>query len=59
MRVVFFGTPTFALPALRALARDHTIALVVTQPDRPAGRRKELRDWFARLKEEEAREFGP
>ena len=39
MRIVFFGTPTDAVPALRALhARDHEIALVVTQPDRRRGR---------------------
>ena len=38
MRVVFLGTSGFAVPALRALAREHTIPLVVTQPDRPAGR---------------------
>src|SRR5438105_12113665 len=39
MRVVFFGSPTFALPSVEAL-RDagHDVALVVTQPDRPAGR---------------------
>lgn len=36
MRVVYFGTGSFALPALRALAGD--VALVVTQPDRPSGR---------------------
>ncbi len=36
MRLVFFGTGAFALPALKALA-DHII-LVVTQPDRPSGR---------------------
>lgn len=38
MRVVFFGTPEFAVPALDALARHHEVALVVAQPDRPAGR---------------------
>jgi len=39
MRVVFFGSPAFALPSLEALhAAGHDIALVVTQPDRPAGR---------------------
>lgn len=38
MRVVFLGTSAFAVPALLALARKHTIPLVVTQPDRPAGR---------------------
>jgi methionyl-tRNA formyltransferase len=39
VRVVFFGSPAFALPSVEALrAAGHTIALVVTQPDRPAGR---------------------
>lgn len=37
-RVVFFGTPDFSLPALRALLTEHTVLAVVTQPDRPAGR---------------------
>jgi methionyl-tRNA formyltransferase len=35
---VFFGTPQFAVPALRALAAITEVRLVVTQPDRPAGR---------------------
>jgi methionyl-tRNA formyltransferase len=39
MRLVFFGTPEFAVPALRALAGEgFDIAAVVTQPDRPQGR---------------------
>ena len=39
MRVVFAGTPSFATPALEALVRaGHEVALVLTQPDRPAGR---------------------
>jgi methionyl-tRNA formyltransferase len=40
IRVVFLGTPDFAVVALEALARDerYTLAGVVTQPDRPAGR---------------------
>ena len=38
MRLVFFGTPEFAVPTLDALAREHEIALVVAQPDKPAGR---------------------
>ncbi|ANN79825.1 methionyl-tRNA formyltransferase [Bordetella flabilis] len=39
MRVVFAGTPEFARTALRAiLAAGHTVPLVLTQPDRPAGR---------------------
>jgi methionyl-tRNA formyltransferase len=39
VRVVFFGSPAFAVPSLEALhSAGHDIALVVTQPDRPAGR---------------------
>ncbi|MEX2242540.1 MAG: methionyl-tRNA formyltransferase [Fimbriimonadaceae bacterium] len=36
MKLVYFGTSAFAVPALQALARN--VALVVTQPDRPSGR---------------------
>jgi methionyl-tRNA formyltransferase len=38
LRLVFFGTPVFAVPTLEALARAHDVALVVAQPDKPAGR---------------------
>ena len=38
MRIVFFGSPDFAVPALEALIAHHDVALVVTQPDKPAGR---------------------
>jgi len=39
MRIVFFGTPQFAVPTLQALlASRHTVCGVVTQPDRPRGR---------------------
>src|SRR3954454_5109597 len=37
-RVVFMGTPQFAVPSLRALAHGPYMLTVVTQPDRPAGR---------------------
>jgi len=43
VRLVFLGTSAFACPALTALAKVHEIALVITQPDRPAGRKRELR----------------
>jgi methionyl-tRNA formyltransferase len=44
MRIVFMGTPEFAVPSLRRLHDSgHEIALVVTQPDRPAGRGRGLR----------------
>ncbi len=43
LRLVFCGTPEFAVPSLDALlAAGHQIALVVTQPDRPVGRRQIL-----------------
>jgi methionyl-tRNA formyltransferase len=43
MRLVFAGTPVFAQQALAALhASGHDIALVLTQPDRPAGRGMQL-----------------
>lgn len=42
LRLVFCGTPEFAVPTLEALAGCHEIALVVTQPDRAAGRGMEL-----------------
>jgi methionyl-tRNA formyltransferase len=39
MRLAFFGSPAFALPSLSALLQaGHDVVLVVTQPDRPAGR---------------------
>jgi methionyl-tRNA formyltransferase len=42
MRVVFFGSPDFALPSLEAVAREHQVVAVVSQPDRPAGRGNRL-----------------
>jgi methionyl-tRNA formyltransferase len=38
LRVAFAGTPQFALPALEALLEHHSVAGVLTQPDRPSGR---------------------
>jgi methionyl-tRNA formyltransferase len=44
MKIIFFGTPEFAVPFLNALAAepDITIAAVVTQPDKPTGRHAAL-----------------
>ncbi len=43
MRIVFMGTPDFAVPCLRVLiSQKHDIAAVVTQPDRVKGRGKKL-----------------
>ncbi len=42
-KIIFAGTPEFAVPALRALAQsDHRLLAVYTQPDRPAGRGRKL-----------------
>ncbi len=41
--IVFMGTPDFAAPTLNALIAHHQALAVVTQPDRPAGRNKQLR----------------
>jgi methionyl-tRNA formyltransferase len=40
--IVFMGTPAFAVASLEALAAEHTLVGVVTQPDRPAGRGRQI-----------------
>jgi methionyl-tRNA formyltransferase len=43
LRVVFFGTPSFAVPTLQHLVdSSHTVVGVVTQPDRPRGRGQQV-----------------
>ncbi len=42
LRIIFAGTPEFALPSLRAAARNGQIVAVYTQPDRAAGRGRQL-----------------
>lgn len=43
MRIVFMGTPEFAIPSLRTLvAQGHEVVAVVTAPDRPSGRGQQL-----------------
>jgi len=43
LRIVFMGTPDFAVPTLRAIHDSgHTVVAVVTQPDRPKGRGRKL-----------------
>ncbi|PZT31837.1 methionyl-tRNA formyltransferase [Stenotrophomonas maltophilia] len=42
MRIVFAGTPEFAVSSLRAAARHHEVVAVYTQPDRPSGRGRGL-----------------
>lgn len=42
MRIVFMGTSEFAVPALKMLYENHEVLLVVTQPDKAVGRKKEV-----------------
>lgn len=49
MRVIFMGTPNFAVPSLEALLQHHEVVLVVTQPDKPKGRGKKMA--FSPIKE--------
>ena len=42
MRIVFMGTTEFSVPILAALHEHYTVTLVVTQPDRPVGRKQDL-----------------
>lgn len=42
MRVLFYGTPEFALPTLEGLLQHHDVLAVITQPDKPVGRGQRL-----------------
>ncbi|HEX8991865.1 MAG TPA: methionyl-tRNA formyltransferase, partial [Anaerolineales bacterium] len=54
-RIVFMGSPEFAVPVLRTLAAHYEVAGVVTQPDRPAGRGRQLRPPAVKLAASELR----
>jgi len=43
LRIIFAGTPEFSVSALSALASEHQVVAVLSQPDRPAGRGRQLR----------------
>lgn len=42
MKLIFMGTPEFAVPSLKTLAEAHDVVGVITAPDKPAGRGKKL-----------------
>ena len=42
LKIVFMGTPEFAVPILEALAKEYEVVLVVTQPDKKTGRKQEI-----------------
>jgi methionyl-tRNA formyltransferase len=43
-QIVFMGTPDFAVPVLQKLIENHQVIGVVTQPDRPAGRNRQIQE---------------
>ena len=49
-RIVFMGTPEFSVPTLEALARNHSVIGVYTQPDKPHGRGLDLKPSPIKLK---------
>ncbi len=53
MRLIYMGTPDFAVPALRALAQAHEVMCVYSQPPRPAGRGQKARKSPVQLVAEE------
>ena len=42
MKIIFAGSPSFSVPVLQALAKEHNVCLVITQPDKPSGRGKKI-----------------
>src|SRR5699024_9515451 len=40
--IIFMGTPDFSVPVLRALQENHGISMVISQPDKPVGRKRVL-----------------
>ena len=56
MRIIYMGTPDFAVPTLEALIQSkHEVIAVITQPDKPKGRGKAMQ--FPPVKEK-ALEYG-
>jgi len=53
LRAVFMGSPAFAVPSLRAVARRCDLRAVVSQPDRPAGRGRKLKPPAVKVAAEE------
>ena len=41
-KVIFMGTPEFSVPVLESLIKNTQVVLVVTQPDKPVGRKQIL-----------------
>ena len=54
VKVVFMGTPDFAVPTLKALIEKHEVLAVISQPDKPKGRGKKLQPTPVKIVAEEA-----
>ena len=50
MKIVFMGTPDFAVPSLRRLIEEYNVTAILTQPDKPKGRGKKMA--YSPVKEE-------
>ncbi|MGN1319037.1 MAG: methionyl-tRNA formyltransferase [Lachnospirales bacterium] len=53
MKIVFMGTPDFAVYSLDALIKNHEVVAVISQPDKPKGRGKKLQPTPVKIKAEE------
>ena len=42
IKILFFGTPEFAVPSLELLSSEFEVVAVITKPDKPAGRGKKV-----------------
>ena len=59
MRIVFMGTPDFSVPALKAIVEaGHQVTAVVTQPDKPKGRGKDVQMTPVKIQALEYRTFN-
>jgi methionyl-tRNA formyltransferase len=60
LKIIFFGTPDFAIPALEALIReDYNITDIFTQPDKPTGRKQTLSPPPVKLRAESLKPVKP
>ncbi len=50
MKIVYMGTPEFAVPSMELLAKHHEVVGVITAPDKPAGRGKKLKSSAIKVK---------
>lgn len=57
MKIVFMGTPEFAVPSLEKLIKKYEVLAVLTQPDKPKGRGKKMA--YSEVKEVAVRENIP